>query len=240
MVVQRAISRATLAEQVYEEIKRAILMQEIQPGTRLNEIEIAEAYHVSPTPVREALNKLRSSGLVEYRGFHGHFVTCFTPADIDKIFDVRRVLECLAVSEAGPRLTPDEISKLRQQAVLMAGSVPDAHEANRRFHQVFVIKSENRWLQRMMAELNDLLLLVRSPLTKLSSGQQSSSEHLAIVDALEAGDFVRAELAMAEHVRRVQRDVKALMDSGLAPNGSMATDIQGSLPCRPPVDTSEI
>lgn len=205
------VNRVTLAEQVYQRIKQAILTQEVPSGARLNETEIAEDYHVSQTPVREALNKLRASGLVEYQGFYGHFVTKLTPADVDKIFDIRQVLECLAVSEAAPHFSPEELADLRAQATLTAGSVPDSNEANRRFHEAFLAKSENPWLRRMMAELNDLLLLVRAPLTKISSGQQSSTEHLRVVEALEAGDFARAELEMAEHIRRVLWGTKALM-----------------------------
>ncbi len=213
---QSPIARTTLTQRVYGEIKRRILAGELHPGDRLNEKELAAVMGVSPTPVREALNKLRGDGFIRYSAWQGATVAKLSAVDVAHLYDIRCTLERLAVREAAGNAVADDLQYLanllaRTPAAIAAGIVgaQQVHEINESFHQFFWERSGNRWLQQLIGGLNDLLILARQPLAAIKDGQESWREHLAVVAALQAGDAVAAEEAMGAHVNRVKMELLA-------------------------------
>lgn len=205
-----SVDRATLTERVYLGLRQQLFQGRHQPGARLNEKELAVHFGVSPTPIREALNKLRSEGLVDYKPWLGTVVTAFGRDDLVHLSNIRLYLECLAVREAAACLTPLDHKELARRHMAYVRATEQATPgaaavsvANAAFHGFFAEKSGNRWLQHMLSGLDGLLELARRPLTEHRTGADSVPEHAAIVSALERGDIDAAEQAMRGHLERV-------------------------------------
>jgi DNA-binding GntR family transcriptional regulator len=100
----------TLTDKIYSLIKLGVIHQEYLPGSRLADQEIAERLGVSRTPVREAINRLAAEGLVTIIPRQGAFVTELSQESIKEIYEIREVLESLAVQLAIPSRNDDELS----------------------------------------------------------------------------------------------------------------------------------
>jgi DNA-binding GntR family transcriptional regulator len=98
------INTVHINEQVYEAIEGAIVRSELGPGALLGDRQLAEALGVSRTPVRDALHRLESSGLVERRGRAGWAVSGFALRDVHELFELRRILEPSRVRATLPKL----------------------------------------------------------------------------------------------------------------------------------------
>jgi DNA-binding GntR family transcriptional regulator len=208
----QAVVRSTLAQAVYDRLKARILSGELASGRALNENELALEFDVSPTPVREALNKLRGEGLVEWQPFIGTTVVQLTAADVRSLYDLRSALESLGARGAAPRVSAQDVARLRslEDQAVTARQVADTatlHRLNQDLHDLIIGASANRWLMGMLGGVNDLLVLARSPLSTTHTGELAWQEHAAIVDALEARDEAGAEAAMRRHISRVRDDI---------------------------------
>src|SRR3712207_5219229 len=93
MAQLRRIEVVRINEQVHEAIEAAIVRCELGPGAVLGDRQLAEMLGVSRTPVRDALHRLESSGLVERRGRMGWMVSTFAIQDVRELFELRRVLD---------------------------------------------------------------------------------------------------------------------------------------------------
>lgn len=200
-----AIRRNTLAELVYNELKQLVLTGELSPGMRINEVQLAQRFEVSPTPVREALNKLRGDGLVQYRGWQGAIVTQFDTQDIQNIYSIRTVLECLAIEQATPNIRPEDLIKVRDLLTKSCDyDFQERYRINNLFHQFFAKKSHNDHLQRMLKSLDDVILMIRYPLIRTKKGGQAFAEHMRIIDSVTAGNTEEAKDVMRRHIERAR------------------------------------
>lgn len=198
------VERRTLAEQVYHSLRTAILNEEFQPGAELQEPALAERYQVSRGPVREALRLLLADGLVTLVPRVGARVRALTRQDFRGVYQVRAVLEELAVRLAVPLLTEGDLTELRAyldriEEGCRTGNMALIFEANTAFHALFVERSENIALHAAYGQVRDLIsryqrrsMSVRGELSTLVD------EHRLIYEAAVKRD---AELA-AEYTRR--------------------------------------
>lgn len=210
-----SLKRMTLAEQVYFDLKNSIITHQIQPGSRLNEIELAGHYQVSPTPVREALSKLRGDGLVQYRGWQGAYVIQLQLKDISHLYDIRCELECLALKEAAEAINKDELEQLKIFLLKYKdrNDFQSRDEANEKFHGFFMEKSGNQWLKLMLDDLKDILLMARYPLMKVRTGENSHNQHLKVIEHLQNNDLTLALEMMAEHINSVRKELITLLSN---------------------------
>jgi DNA-binding GntR family transcriptional regulator len=187
----------TLAEQVYRAVRARILDGGLAPGEFLRERDL-EAMGVSRTPIREALGRLASEGFLERIPHRGFRVPEEPVGNLLELYPIVAALELLAGKLALPRLTPEDISRLREinRKLGEARDRQDVRiriELNNQFHHVFSERSGN---QRLSDLLDDLRMqLARLELWYYSSGehtQESVREHDEIIRALEAGDQARA------------------------------------------------
>jgi DNA-binding GntR family transcriptional regulator len=204
-----SIKRLTLAQQVYLDLKKSIITHNIPPGSRLNELELAKKYQVSPTPVREALNKLRGDGLIQYRGWQGACVIELNLKDIKQLFNIRCELECLAVREAFPNIQTAEVERLMERLSQYENrdDFEGRNEANEEFHGFLIKKAGDVWLAKILNDLKDILLMARYPLTNERKGLQSHLEHLKVLKSIQAQDLKAAEAAMAEHINEIRHSI---------------------------------
>ena len=207
------LENRTLRDQVLDRLREDILSGELDAGTVLGEVALAESFGVSRGPIREALSRLASEGLVTIVPRRGAEVTRLTREEFLDAYQVREALETLAIRLAVPRLGDAELARLRQLHDEMVehaerDEVQAFFDANARFHQAFVEASGNRKLE----EFYRLLLgqmgryLARS-LALRGTLERSVSEHQAILEAVEAGDAERAARLLAEHIEVPQREL---------------------------------
>ncbi len=217
------VTRKTLVDHVEAQLRRAVLFGDLGHASRINEVTLARELGVSPTPVREALRRLESSGLVRYEPWRGYGSAEFSDEDVAHLFDVRIALERMAVLEAAARLDDAglrflDASLQRWQAEASETDLEHVHALNEEFHGFFVHSSGNRWLRQLIGEIADLSLLVRADFSRVQPPTRSLAEHGAIVDALRRGDAAGAAAAMEAHLARVRDDTLAFRRSGaLAP-----------------------
>src|SRR3954471_205570 len=127
------LKRSTLGDDVYDTLRAAVMEHTLAPGDRVNIDALARELEVSPTPVREALARLESEGLVRKRPLAGYTVSpLLTRDEFHDMFDMRLLLECSAARWAAERATPQQRAELVAEA---ARTVPAG--ADEAWHSAF-------------------------------------------------------------------------------------------------------
>lgn len=195
-----------LSEQLREAIEEEVATGRLRPGTHLDEVELAERFGVSRTPIREMLSLLAGEGLVELRPRRGAVVAQLSPRRLVEMFEVMAELESMCARLAARRANEDELAaledsheKCRQAA---ASQDTDAYfYANEEFHRAIYAASHNAFLseqalalQRKLRPYRRLQLRVRNRM------QRSLEEHQGIVTAIKDGDPTRASADVRNHV----------------------------------------
>ncbi|HET6830695.1 MAG TPA: GntR family transcriptional regulator [Solirubrobacterales bacterium] len=139
MSPQEAVGPQTTPQHALERLRRAVVAGELRPGDRIRQEEVAAELGVSVASVREALTVLEQEGQVRYAPRRGYFVAELDIADLEEIYELRRVLETRAARLALPMVDAVALVRMREAAadcVLAADSADVAAEldANRRFH----------------------------------------------------------------------------------------------------------
>jgi DNA-binding GntR family transcriptional regulator len=214
-----------LSHRAYEHLRRKLISGELAAGARLSNRQLAHEIGVSFTPVREAINRLASEGLVEYVRGSGAFVKRPDPDDIAQIYDLREALEPFAAAQAARHITPAELEQLKSVCddwlAIVRGMREDGgdHAATlteeqlqrwvddeERFHGLVIHAARNRWLAKIAHEMRFLLVsfqfrrAARESIT-FSSAAHSWREHLVLVRLLGKGDGPASQAWMAEHIR---------------------------------------
>lgn len=206
------IEYENLTDKVYRAIKDRILSQDIEVGARLRDEELAPQLGVSRTPIREALLRLAREGLVEMVPRSGTHVRTFTGEDIEEIFDLRIVLEALAVRKAVGRLTPAELARIRDlhqaaERAMAKGEIGPALHFDDELHRMILDASGNRKLQEIMRTINDFVTLFRNLGARTPAHRGFTYRHKEIVRALTRRDPAAAERALTEHIEVARREV---------------------------------
>ncbi len=181
----------------------AIDRHEFRPGDRLVEAELAERFGVSRTPVREALQRLETHGVVARDG-RSLVVASLDHHQLGELYVVRAELEGLAARLAAQHAAREEISLLWQM-VAADRSLADQPEAlaraNRRFHRQIHLASHNRYLiQQLEMVHRSMALVATTSLAADGRGAEAVEEHAALVHAIEARDGAAAEAAIRAHI----------------------------------------
>jgi DNA-binding GntR family transcriptional regulator len=201
------INRATLSDQIYEYLRGEILTGRLAPASRLDLGELVERLKVSKMPVKEAIGRLATEGLLDVQAQRGTFVSRVDPRDLAETFEVRRALEMLAGELAVARIKKADIERLRALIAEMEKSTEvGRHLAlNFEFHGLIVELSDNRKLietyHRLRVPIQVAGIHYRSE-NWIERLAQEQKEHRAIVRALEQRDAEAVSRAIGEHIRR--------------------------------------
>src|SRR6476619_5437102 len=197
----------SVVDQVYAAVRARILSGELPRGSRLRQARLAEELGVSRTPLREALRRLATEGLVELAANRGATVADHDFADERQYWLARIALEPGAARLAAERRDPEAIAAMRGAiaAQRAAGGDPSGSYAiNRGFHLALVSGAGTAYLSRFAEmlwapQLGVLIYAMQAddPVQVLSW----ADEHEQIVNAVEAGDADLAERLAREHVR---------------------------------------
>lgn len=192
-----------LGEFVYDRLRADIREQRLLPGTRLREVEIAEKFGVSRTPVREALKRLATEGLLALSASRGFVVTELSNSHVMQLYAMREVLEGAAARFAAEQASPLEIQSLQQLCAQLEHAATPAQMAagNRRLHDAIVAASHNVYLLQAMGVLRDTLELLGTT-TYSSPGRMATGcrENAEIVERIAARDADGAEQAARRHI----------------------------------------
>lgn len=211
------------ADRVYSDLRAGILSGRFRAGAHLGEVEVAQALDASRTPVREAIRRLESEGLVEVLPHRGARVASWSRQDVEEIFDVRHVLESHAAGLAAGRLTDQSLDDLdvlcdEMERVGVVGPGRDVDrltELNRALHNAVLDAAGN---DRLAALLRSVIAVpvMRHTFDHYDRDAlaRSHAHHRELVAALRAGDGSWAEAVMRSHVRAAR--VVMLSPSALA------------------------
>jgi len=187
----------------YALILEAIDSHAYVPGDRLVESELADRFGVSRTPIREALQRLETQGLLTRDG-RSLIVASLDHTQIAELYVVRSELEGLAARLAARHATPEEVDVLREMLESDQARLNDPaalSRANRRFHKQIHLASHNRFLVKQLDLVHrSMALLARTSIAVEGRPEDTLAEHSAIVRAIAAGDGDAADEALREHI----------------------------------------
>lgn len=211
--------KTTIREQVYSILKENIFQGVYKPGQRLQEMELAAALNVSRSPIREALRRLASEGLVVEFPNRGVVVKRFTEEDIDQIFEVRVLLESYAIHHCAEHLTQEARAELEDCLAALirfhqSGQLDEYIEQDTRLHQAIIRLSGNAVLADMYERVYSLIQRFRSySLTSATRFSDSLQEHKAIVEAILEGDPDKADRINREHLTLARQTISTYLET---------------------------
>jgi len=203
------VETASLSEQIQRELKEDILSGNLVPGQRLGIEDLALRWDVSSTPVRDAIKRLETAGLVRVAPRRGVFVSTLDQRTFKHVFDLRIALECLAAESAAALIPGDEIQRiltLYQEAGRQFERTGDDSllvEHDSMVHDLIIRYCDNPKLVEIMQGLYDLIEWARNTVAKRDPNSyiQALPEHLQILEALKARDPDAAQTALRTHLR---------------------------------------
>lgn len=197
------------ADLVQEKIREAIHSGKFQPGERIRETEVAQWLNVSRTPVREALRRLESEGIVTFASWRGVVVAQLDQQQIAELYAMRQILEGAAARLAAQHISATELDllkRLQSQATRKSLGPEALAKLNRKFHEVIYVSTHNRYLLQMLNTLRSALTLLQGTTYSLKGRTETAaSEHRSIVEAIEARNPDAAEAAARTHIEHAER-----------------------------------
>jgi len=201
----------SLRDQIYDRLRAAILAGDLAPGSPVIEAEVAATLGASRTPVREALRRLETEGMIEPRGARGNVVRALNRAEVECIFEIREALETLAAVRASRRLHDANVADFTRLLARMGKSVDDPGEMERldtRFHDAILALAEGHRLKRMLGDLRADILPWRFIALATVERRRATVEELGeIFAAMQAKNKAAIVAATARHIRKTKRAV---------------------------------
>jgi DNA-binding GntR family transcriptional regulator len=205
MAALAPLSSRALYEEVAELLRERIFSQELEPGSWIDELKLAEEYGISRTPLREALKVLATEGLVTMKLRRGAYVTEVSQRDLSEVYHLLALLESDAARAVAQGADDRQLRELQDLHERLAGAVSDREEffrINESFHRRLLTLADNRWREQMVNDLRKVMKLNRHhSLLKTGRIAESLAEHEAIMKALLSRDAEGAALRMQQHFR---------------------------------------
>ena len=194
-----------LYEEVAEQLRQRIFRRELEPGSWIDELKIAEEFGISRTPLREALKVLAAEGLVTMKVRRGAYVTEMSEKDLRDVYHLLSLLESDAAGAVAERATDAQLQALQALHAELEAAVGNRDRffaINERFHMRLLEIASNRWRNQMVADLRKVMKLNRHN-SLLKSGRivESLAEHRALMEAIEKRDAEAARERMQRHFR---------------------------------------
>lgn len=198
-----SLAPRALYEEVAERLRQRIYQRELEPGSWIDEMRIAEEYGISRTPMREALKVLAAEGLVTMKVRRGAYVTEVSEKDLRDVYHLLALLESDAAAVVAERGTLEQRQALQALHDELEASQKQRERffaVNERFHLLLLEMADNKWRSQMVADLRKVMKLHRhASLFKTGRIGESLAEHRAILAALLSGDAELARTRMREH-----------------------------------------
>src|SRR3954469_23251423 len=202
--------KITRAEELRLQLADEIVRGALAPGAPLDETDIAKRFHVSPTPVREALRQLAASGLVDARAHRGAVVARPSLDRLTGMFEAMAELEAMCAGLAAERMTPADrhgLEAIHEELRVLshAGNPERFHDVNERFHNAIYAGSQNGYIAEItLATRVRVQPFRRAQFRNLGRLAKSQAEHDRVVVGIMRGDKLGAAAAMRAHIELVR------------------------------------
>ncbi len=212
--------REPVGAAAYRLIREAILRGQLTPGERLNEVELARAWQISRTPIRDALRRLEAEGLVRAVPGKGVIVPRLGRADVDELYEILEGLEGMAARRTAERASGAQLAHLNTLikeygVALRQNNVSRLGEIVAEFHTTISRMALNGRLERAIETVRaQLASAERQALRQRGTATRSFRELAKLTAAIRARDGGRAEAAMREHLASLRLDAAAALPEG--------------------------
>lgn len=200
-------ARQTRADEVYHRLRAEILDLNYQPGDALDEDDLARAFNVSRTPVREALRRLTADRLVISRPHRGAYVADISVREMLEFEDLCELIEPVAARRAAGRVPQELLDEIKNELDVSDVEYPTREDVLRymkldvRLHTLILDAAGNQTMRDVVTELHRRMNAVRIVVNP-HRFTESIAEHRRIIAALESGDGEAACEAMRFHLRQ--------------------------------------
>jgi len=202
-----------IREKVYEYLKSSVLSGRFNPGKRLTEEHLASEIGVSRTPVREALHKLASEGLIKSLDTRGFIASADSKDEIEEMFDIRASLEGYALRLASEIISEETLKGLdgfieNAEDALKRKKINEIFKWNTRFHDALhdLVAHKPRF-HRLITNMRKYVLRYRKDtLHYLDGAKRTIDGHRKIMMALRLKEPDLCERIMREHIQEAKED----------------------------------
>lgn len=212
------VSGPATVERLYAELRRAILRCELAPDSVISQVQLAERFGVSRTPLREVLRLLERDGLVNSKHNKRVRISGFSLQDFEEVAAQRVVLETMAARTAVRSLTPSTIDTMqadleRMRSAAQADDLEDWRTAHQSFHHHLTSSAGPR-VERSILELGDqsdryrAIYASHAPL----AWQRGLRHHEGILDAVRTFDPDSVGIKVGEHLASAAKALIAMVD----------------------------
>ena len=203
-----------LSDKAYQLIRHKIITLELPPLSPIDEQALMEDLQLGRTPIREALQRLASEGLVLLAPRRGMFVADIGITDLQKIFEMRMILEGFCARLAAERATPGQLAEMeaviQDLAQVPTGDGRALMTIDERFHELIYEAADNEFLTDTLRRLHALSHRIwHLVLDRIGSVRPAMEQHISITAALKAGEGAEAEKLLQQHVSEFQQQIKA-------------------------------
>ncbi len=206
----------TVSEFVYNQLRKKIFEKALTSGQHLPEVAIAKEMNVSRTPVREALRRLESEGLVQIVPGWGACLASPTKQEIIDTYEVRETLEIMAIRKAARRITPLRLCMLQEQInaereIFIKKDLESYLKVNDDFHIIIAESSGNSTLAGYVRNILSRIFVQMIFFESFFDFDTNPSleEHIAILEALKTRDEEQCARLIKEHLRLSMEGLKA-------------------------------
>jgi DNA-binding GntR family transcriptional regulator len=213
MTIRTPAESIPVRERAYEHLKASILSGRFNPGERLAEEHLAKELGISRTPIREALHKLESEGLIKPLASRGFVASQDSKDDIEELFEIRAVLEGYALRVICGRITDTVLAQLEEtvekaEEALGRHGLDEIFQWNTRFHDTLhdLITDRRRLYHQMVTMRQYVLRYRKNTLQYPDGGARTVDGHRKILLALRLRDPDLCERVMREHIQQSKTD----------------------------------
>ncbi|HET8758659.1 MAG TPA: GntR family transcriptional regulator [Solirubrobacteraceae bacterium] len=211
----RQLARVTLAQAAADAVREMIMLGELPVGSRIRQRELAAQLRVSRTPMREALSKLASEGLIRTDP-SGQAIVCRPSVEeLEELYEIRQLLEGQAAAHAAEHRRPEDVERLRR-IVASLDHAPSADawvRLNAEFHTALYRLAQRAELVRLIDSLRIRTEVYVRILVETGSSDEAQQDHRDIVAALDAGDADKIRSLVHKHLRHTRDRVAAVIRS---------------------------
>ena len=213
------IQRVSMVDNVTERLRRALLSGEIKPGARIKVAELEKSFGVSHIPIREAVRRLETEGLIVARPQRAAVAAGVDLDDLSGLYDLRRIIECEAIRRSVESMTHEQVEVVRAslealEAVAQDHDSPRFWELHRDFHWALLEPRATAWIERVL----DQLWVTSQRYVRLfvsKTVDDAMRDHRELLACCERREAARAEELLRRHLDRTELAVR----QAFVPNG---------------------
>ena len=210
---------ADTVQRVHDELRRMVMQFEIRPNERINEVELAQRFSVSRTPLREALNRLVTEGLLGLEPNRGFRSRSLETSEIVDLYEARAIIEVAAIRLACRRASDADVQSFDEYWASVPGLLDRPVEAlahDEEFHERLVGLSGNPELPRALRAINARIHFVRMvDLGRRERRELTHNEHGLVVEALRRRDEDECASILSRHIERRQDEIVDVIKAGV-------------------------